>query len=203
MILRKFKGRGSELRPFAICSISRTAMADFQLVSSEHVLQTEVFEVRRERAEHVSGAAIDRHVTVNQPATVILPLSAEGKILLIRQYRLPVREQLWELPAGRCDAGETEEQTARRELIEETGYHAEKWTRLLEFFSAPGFASERMTAFLAEELTAGEADPEPYELIETRWTDPAEVFEMIRVNQIRDAKTISAILYWRTFGERV
>ncbi len=176
-------------------------MADFKLISSEHVLHTEVFEVRRERAEHSSGAAIDRHVTVNSPATVILPLSAEGKILLIRQYRLPVREQLWELPAGRCDEGETEEQTARRELIEETGYRAGTMTRLVEFFPAPGFASERMIAFLAEELTAGEANPEPYELIETRWTDPSDVLEMIRTNEIRDAKTIGAILYWRTFGK--
>lgn len=176
-------------------------MAEFRLVSSEHVLDTEVFEVRRERAEHASGAAIDRHITVNQPATVMLPLRDDGKILLIRQYRLPVRQQLWELPAGRCDPGESEEQTARRELIEETGYRAGKLTRLLEFFPAPGYASERMIAFLAEDLTAGEADPEPYELIEARWTDPSEVLEMIRSNQIRDAKTIGAILYWRTFVE--
>ena len=174
-------------------------MAEFGLVSSEHVLDTEVFEVRRERAEHPSGAVLDRHVTINAPATVILPLSADGRILLIRQYRLPVRDQLWELPAGRCNPGDAEEQTARRELIEETGYRAGKMTRLLEFFPAPGFASERMIAFLAEDLTAGEAEPEPYELIETRWVERSEALDMIRTNEIRDAKTISAILYWRTF----
>ncbi len=174
-------------------------MAEFRLVSSVHVLDTEVFEVRRERAEHPSGAALDRHVTVNAPATVILPLGADGKILLIRQYRLPVRRRLWELPAGRCDPGESEEETARRELIEETGYRAGKLTRLLDFFPAPGFASERMIAFLAEELTAGEAEPEPYELIETRWVERTEALEMIRVNEIQDAKTIGTILYCQTF----
>lgn len=174
-------------------------MAEFKLVSSEHVLDTEVFEVRRDRAEHPSGAVLDRHVTVNSPATVILPVSDDGNILLIRQYRLPLRERLWELPAGRCDPGETEERTARRELIEETGYRAGAMTRLIEFFPAPGFATERMIAFLAEDLTAGEAKPEPYELIETRWVERAKALEMIRGNQIRDAKTISTILYWQTF----
>ena len=174
-------------------------MAEFRLVSSEHVLDTEVFEVRRERAEHPSGAALDRHVTVNAPATVILPLDAAGRILLIRQYRLPVRRRLWELSAGRCDPGESEEETARRELIEETGYRAGKLTRLLDFFPAPGFASERMIAFLAEDLTAGEAEPEPYELIETRWVQRAEALEMIRVNEIQDAKTIGTILYCQAF----
>ncbi len=174
-------------------------MAEFRLVSSVHVLDTEVFEVRRERAEHPSGAALDRHVTVNAPATVILPLGSDGRILLIRQYRLPVRRRLWELPAGRCDPGESEEETARRELIEETGYRAGKLTRLLDFFPAPGFASERMIAFLAEELTAGEAEPEPYELIETRWVERTEALEMIRVNEIQDAKTIGTILYCQTF----
>ena len=174
-------------------------MADFEVVSSEHVLKTQVFEVRRERAEHPSGAVLERHITVNAAATVILPLASNGKILLIRQFRLPMRERLWELPAGRCDPGESEEQTARRELIEETGYRAAKLTRLLEFFPAPGFATERMIAFLAEDLTAGEAEPEPYELIETRWVEQSEALEMIRRNEIRDAKTIGTILYWRTF----
>ncbi|MBI1357543.1 MAG: NUDIX domain-containing protein [Acidobacteria bacterium] len=174
-------------------------MADFQLVESQHVLQTEVFEVRRERAEHPSGAALDRHVTVNAPATVILPLNEVGELLLVRQFRLPVRTKLWELPAGRCDPGEEEVETARRELIEETGLRAKRWTRLLDFVTAPGFSSERMIAFLAEDLTAGEAEPEPYELIETRWVNREDALAMIRHGEIRDAKTITTILYCQTF----
>ena len=174
-------------------------MDDFELVSSRHVLQTEVFEVRHDRAEHPSGAAIDRHIAVNAPAAVILPHSEADEILLIRQFRLPSREKLWELPAGRCDGDEPVAEAARRELIEETGIRAGRLQRLLEFFPAPGFSTERMTAFLAEDLTAGEANPEPYELIEARWVARRQALEMIRGGDIRDAKTIATILYCESF----
>jgi ADP-ribose pyrophosphatase len=130
---------------------------------------------------------------------VILARDAGGRVLLIRQYRLPPRENLWELPAGRCDAGESPLETARRELVEETGYRAARWRKLMEFYPAPGFASELMAAFVAEDLTAGKAAPEPYELIETHWSEWAEALEMVRRGEIRDAKTIATLLYWERF----
>ena len=176
-------------------------MSGFRLVSSAPALETKIFDVTHDRAEHPCGAALDRHVVVNAPSAVMCARRPYGDVLLIRQYRLPPREYLWELPAGRCDPGEDALETAKRELIEETGYRAVKWTRLTAFFPAPGFASELMTSFLAENLTEGEAAPEPYELIETRWTPWAEALEMVRTGEIRDAKTIATLLYCEAFAK--
>ena len=174
-------------------------MSEFRLVSSKLALETKIFDVTHDRAEHPSGAALDRHIIVNAPSAVMCARRPNGDVLLIRQFRLPPREYLWELPAGRCDPGEDVLETAKRELIEETGYRAARWTRLVEFFPAPAIATELMTAFLAEDLTEGESEPEPYELIETRWTPWADALEMVRAGEIRDAKTIATLLYLETF----
>ena len=99
----------------------------------------------------------------------MMPVDDRGRILLVRQYRLPARQYLWELPAGRVDEGETPLQAARRELTEETGYRAKSWKKLAEFYPSPGFLAEKMTIFLATGLTAGEAKPMDDERIETRW----------------------------------
>ena len=177
-------------------------MSEFRLVFSKPVLSGRVFGVRHDRAEHPSGAALDREVVVNAPSAVMLARDEDSRVLLVGQYRLPLREKLWELPAGRCDPGEPPQETAKRELIEETGYRAERWTHLLDFHPAPGFATERMSAFLAEGLSPGEAAPEPYELIETRWVGWDEALRMIRDGEIRDAKSIATLLYCAAFPER-
>ena len=178
-------------------------MADFKLIFSKPVLKTSIFEVTHDRAEHPSGVAIDREIVKNSPAAVILARDDAGRVLLIRQYRLPPREALWELPAGRLDPGETALGAAKRELAEETGYRATRWRRLTEFYPAPGFASELMTAFLAEDLTAGEAAPEPYELIECRWVEWEVAIGMAGAREIRDAKTLATLLYYDRFGREL
>lgn len=166
----------------------------FELKFSRPTLETEVFDVFHERAEHPSGAAIERHI-VHNPAAAVVCARREREVLLIRQFRLAARESLWELPAGKCDPGEDVAHAASRELTEETGYRAERWTSLTDFYPAPGFASELMTAFLAEDVTEGEASPEPYEIIEPRWFAWSEALRMIRDGEIRDAKTVLTLLY--------
>lgn len=174
-------------------------MSDWNFVSSNLVLITPLFDVTHDRAEHDSGAALDRKIVRNPPASVMLPRDENGRVLLLRQYRIPLQDKLWEAPAGRSDAGEEPLETARRELKEETGYTAARWTRLTEFHPAPGFATERLTAFLAEDLTAGEPAPEPHEVLERRWFDWAEALEMARDGRLRDAKTLVALLWCDRF----
>ena len=120
---------------------------------------------------------------------------AEPRILLERQYRHAAQSMMWELPAGRIDDGETTLTAAKRELLEETGYSARQWKRILHFYVSPGFLDETMTIYLARGLQAGEAQPEPDEKIATRFFTLSEAKRMALNGRIRDAKTISGILW--------
>ena len=136
------------------------------------------------------GFRIQRSVVRHAGSAVMMAVDERGRILLVRQYRLPAGRYLWELPAGRLDPGERPLQAARRELLEETGYRARSWTNLTSFWVSPGYVQERMTIFLATDLTAGEASPMEDERIETRWFTAREVERMIRTGRLEDAKTM-------------
>ena len=120
---------------------------------------------------------------------------AEPRILLERQYRHAAQSMMWELPAGRIDDGETSLTAAKRELLEETGYTARQWKRILHFYVSPGFLDETMTIYLARGLHAGAAQPEPDERIAIRFFPLSEAKRMALNGRIRDAKTISGILW--------
>jgi ADP-ribose diphosphatase len=120
----------------------------------------------------------------------------DGRVLLIRQYRMAAGRQLWELPAGTRDRGETPSQTARRELGEETGYRSTRWTKLLSFYPSPGIISERMHLFLAQDVRAGAAHPESDEHIAVRPFSPAQLNTLITRGRIVDGKTLVGLLYW-------
>lgn len=117
------------------------------------------------------------------------------RVLLERQYRHAANDYLWELPAGRIDPGENELKAARRELIEETGYRADHWRRILKFYASPGFVAETMAVYLATGLRKGEAEPEEDEIILQRMVPLPTVVKMILKGTIRDAKTISSVLW--------
>ena len=128
----------------------------------------------------------------------MMAVDDKKRILLVRQYRLPAEKLLWELPAGSVDPGEKPLQTARRELIEETGYRARKWEKLVSFYVSPGFVAERMTIYLATGLTAGTATPMDDERIESRWFARKELADLIGKGKIEDAKTIIGFLTWNS-----
>lgn len=116
-------------------------------------------------------------------------------ILLERQYRHSAERYLWELPAGRIDEGERELAAAKRELLEETGYAARRWKRIIRFWASPGFVAEAMSIFLAEGLQAGTAQPEDDEVITVRFVPLKTAIQMVMDGTIRDAKTISGVLW--------
>jgi ADP-ribose pyrophosphatase len=168
-----------------------------KLVSSKEVYKSKIFTVTEERATAPDGFEIERAIVQHNGAAVMMAMDGRKRILLVRQYRMPARKRLWELPAGRIDPGETPLKAARRELKEETGYRAGRWKKLISFYPSPGFCAEKMTIYLATELDEGEPEPMDDERIETRWFSSKKVDEMIRKGQIIDAKTIAGYLFWR------
>jgi ADP-ribose pyrophosphatase len=177
-------------------------VADFKVVFSKRVRRTAIFDVVHERAVGPHGIALDREILKHPGAVTVVPRNDRGEVLLVHQFRLPVRRSLWELPAGKLDKGEKPRAAAKRELAEETGLRARRWKKLLEFYPSPGFCDERMTAYLAEGLTEGDAAPEPYELIRTKWFSRSEALEMVRRGIIRDSKTVTTLLYLDKFQSR-
>lgn len=176
---------------------SKTKLA--KILSSKVVFQGQVFGVRRDEVIEPSGVRATREVITHSGSVVVLPVLPDGRIVLIRQYRHATRQYLWELVAGRMDEGETPRQGAARELIEETGYRAKKFTVFLNVFPSPGFLEERMYILLAEGVTPGEAQPEEDEKIISRAYKPSELKGMIRRGQLHDAKSVAGILFYLTF----
>lgn len=173
-----------------------------KLISSTEINRTPIFTVTFDRAVDPSGFEIKRAIVQHAGSAVMLPVDARGRILLVRQYRLPARQSLWELPAGRVDAGETVLKAARRELAEETGFQAKQWRKIAEFFPSPGFLSEKMTIFAATGLTPGTATPMEDERIQTRWFTQRELSEWIRAGKIKDGKTMIGYYRYREAARR-
>ncbi|PYU61812.1 MAG: NUDIX hydrolase [Acidobacteria bacterium] len=170
-----------------------------RVLSSITVYEGPIFGIRRDKVIEPSGVRATREVITHPGSVVILPVLADGRILLIQQYRHATRQYLWELVAGRMDPGETPKAAAARELIEETGYRARRFRIFLDIFPTPGFLEERMFILLAEGLTAGKAEPEEDEKIISRSHDRKQLEEMIRGGKLRDAKSIAGILFYFRF----
>ncbi len=174
-----------------------------KITSSREVYRCRIFHVTEDRAvDPKTGFEIKRSVVRHGGSAVMMAVDDRKRILLVRQYRLPAAKYLWELPAGTVDPGEKPLQTARRELIEETGYRARTWRKLASFFVSPGYVEERMTIYLATDLTAGTATPMDDERIEARWFTTAEIAKLIRAGAIVDAKTIIGFFAWRSGSTR-
>ncbi len=171
-----------------------------KIISSRKLLDTKIFWVSEDHAVEPDGFEIKRSIVRHPGSAVMMPIDERKRILLVRQFRLPARDYLWEIPAGRIDPGETPLKAAKRELREETGFRARKWTELASFFPSPGFLEERMTLFAAEELTQGEQNPMEDERIEIKWFTSRELDSLIASGKIADGKTIIGYLAWRRYG---
>jgi ADP-ribose pyrophosphatase len=170
-----------------------------RVLSSRTIYEGPVFGIRRDEVIEPSGVRATREVITHPGSVVVLPVLPDGRILMIRQYRHATRQYLWELVAGRIDAGESPRKAAARELIEETGYRAKRFRIFLDVFPTPGFLEERMFILLAEGLTPGVAEPEDDEKIISRAYNRKQLEEMIRRGKLRDAKSIAGILYYFRF----
>ncbi|HUH63543.1 MAG TPA: NUDIX hydrolase [Terracidiphilus sp.] len=172
-----------------------------QLLSSEVVYQGPLFRVLHDKLIEPNGKHSERDVIRHHGSVVMLAIDATKSrkdpwVVVERQYRHAALRYLWELPAGKLNAGEDPLEGARRELEEETGYRARKWRPLVEYYGSPGFLGESMKVFVAEDLIAGEAHPEEDEHIEFRLVKLSDLLKMIEKGEIIDGKTLTSVLLY-------
>jgi ADP-ribose pyrophosphatase len=164
--------------------------------SEEVVLTTSRFFIVRHRLTTTDGATVIRETVQHPGAAVVVPLFDDGRVCLVKNYRVAVKRTLIELPAGTLDPGETPIAAATRELAEETGYSAALLEPLAELVMSPGILNERTHVFIATGLSSGTASPEPGEEIETLIVPCEEALAMIDDGRIQDAKTVAALLLY-------
>ena len=142
------------------------------------------------------GTVIRRDMIFHPGAVVILPVLDAEHVVLLRNHRPVIGETLWEVPAGTREPDEPIEDCARRELLEETGYQAAKWTSLGYLYASPGVLNEKLHLFVAENLTPGTMRPEADEDLEPVTVRFDEAIRMCLAGEIKDAKTITCLLLW-------
>lgn len=174
-----------------------------EVVSSQLAFAVPLFKVFTDEVLELGAEKpLTRHIIRHNGSVVILAVddasSKDPLIVIERQYRHAAGQYLYEVPAGKVDEGENRLAAAKRELIEETGFRAKKWSKLTRYFASPGFLGEWMQVFLAEGLEAGEAKPEPDEKIEIYQVRLSEILRLIGAREMRDGKTlVSVMLYDR------
>ena len=163
-------------------------------LESEVVYDGLIVSIRRDMAEIQNGSIVPREVVEHPGGVAIVPVTKDNRVLMVRQYRYPMEEELLEIPAGKLAAGEEPFRCAVRELSEETGCTAGSYVFLGEIYPTPGYCGERLSIYLARELHYGEMHLDEDELLSVEAIDIDRLVEMIMRNELSDAKSIIGIL---------
>ncbi len=172
-----------------------------QVLDSKLAYQGKIFSVYTDHVREPNGVEATRDVVRHNGSVVVLAVDEttnpdDPLVVVERQFRHAADQYLLELPAGRVEPGENVLAAAKRELIEETGYRAKKWTRLVRYFASPGFVGEWMEIYLATGIVAGKATPEEDERIEVRLLPLSQLVQMAAANEIHDGKTIIGVMVY-------
>lgn len=173
-------------------------------INSQRIYTGRVLNLDVDTVRYPDGTSGDLEMIRHPGAAAVVPVLsdetvADPQILLIHQYRYAVNGPVWEVPAGRLDAGETPEACARRELLEETGATAARFDQLTTIYTTPGFTDERIHLFAAWGITISGHRREPDEFLEVRPLVLSRVLGMVRSGEISDAKTMVAVLFFAGF----
>ena len=129
-------------------------------------------------------------------AVAIVPVHANGDVVLLRQFRPSIGEEIYEIPAGTIEKGEAPLATAKREIIEETGFKARRWSKIAEFYTAPGFCTELMHVYVARNLSPATAGGDADEILKPVRLSLDAALKLVRTGKIRDAKSIAGLLIY-------
>jgi len=167
-----------------------------RILSNKKVYSGKVFNLYKTRLKDNDGSTMLRETVVHPGAAAIIPLISKDKVILVRQYRYATGRHIWELPAGTIGRREPPRACAKRELEEETGFVAGRIKKIMEFYTCPGFCTEKMHLYLAENLrpTAQKLDPD--EKIEYKTFSRPEIRHLVASNKITDAKSLIGLILW-------
>ena len=174
---------------------------DEKLLRTQAVFDGKFIKVTKDDVELSTGKESFREVVKHPGGVVIVALKTNGNektVLMVKQYRYPIKQVSLELPAGKLDYGENPDLAAKRELEEETGHIAKNWQSLGFIYTTPGFCDEKLYLYLATDLEFTKQNPDEGEIIEYFEYNLDNLFEMIKNGEINDAKTICALM--RAFG---
>lgn len=163
-------------------------------ISSQAIFSGRIIDVRVDTVRLKNGRESTREIVDHAPSICVVPVDADGNVLLVRQYRKPTNDFLLEVPAGGIEEGETPEEATRRELQEEIGHTADKLESLSAFWLAPGWCSEYMYAFLATGLQPSTLDSDDDEFIDVVRVPLSDSGDLIRRGEIQDAKSVASLL---------
>ena len=163
-------------------------------LDSQMMYDGRIIKVYKDNVELADGKKSFREVVRHSGGVVILAIKDYDKILLVKQYRYPIGETVLELPAGKLEKGEDPFEAAKRDLEEETGYCANKWTDLGYINTSPGFSDEKLYLYLAQDLEYTHCHPDEGEIIQAFEYKYDDVLKMIDNGEINDAKTICGLM---------
>ena len=143
-----------------------------------------------------NGRRTTYHIVLHPGAVAIVPVHANGDVVLLKQFRPTIGKEIYEIPAGTMEKGEAPLATAKREIIEETGFKAKRWEKIADFYTAPGFCDERMHVYLARDLTPAQADGDEDEILRPVRMSIDAALKLIKTRRIRDAKSIAGLLIY-------
>ncbi len=171
--------------------------------SNESVFKGRLLDVQRDTVLLPGGNTATREYILHPGASAIVPLLPDGQVVLVRQYRYPMHRAFVEFPAGKIDPGEGPLATAKRELLEETGYRAGEWTELTTIHNAVAYADESIILFLAEGLEQGEQQLDENEFVEVFTAPLEDLMGWIVAGEVTDVKTvIGAFFVQKLLAER-
>lgn len=166
-------------------------------INTKQIFQGSIISVQVDEVELPNGQTSKREIVKHPGAVAILPFTAEGKLILVRQFRKALEKEIYEIPAGKLEENELPEVCAKRELEEETGYTCSQLTLLTSFYTSPGFANEYIYLYEASKLSTGHRQLDQDEFMEVVEVSLEEAERLVAEQKIDDAKTMYAVLYWK------
>ncbi len=169
---------------------------DFEKIDSKVIFQGHIMDVVVDQIRFENGVEAQREVAVHASCAAVVPVTPEGRIIMVRQYRYAVEEDTLEIPAGLLEPGEDPEEGARRELEEEIGQKPLHMEHMFRFYASPGFTTETLDVYLCDEMSPSHQHLDVDEFIDIHEVAPDEAMRMIADGRIKDGKTIAAVSYY-------